>query len=86
MKEFEVVESSEFLNGKITIWNDGQESHCSHRARLLIHTNVFEGSVSLELSVYEDSRENALIELNIAFENLMEKFKEDWGLKESYDN
>ena len=82
MREFEIVESPEFLNGKISIWNDGKEKHNSHEARLLIHTNVFGGSISLELSVNEDSKENSLIELNIAFENLMEKFKEDWGLKE----
>lgn len=80
MKEFEIIESSEFLNGKISIWNDGQESHCSYRARMLIQTKVFEGSVSLELQVYEDSRENALVELNIAFDKLMNKFKEDWEL------
>lgn len=86
MKGFEIVESVEFLNGKISIWDDGKEKHNSHEARLLISTSTNLGSIDLELQVYEDSRENALIELNIAFAKLMEKFKEDWELKESYDN
>ena len=42
--------------------------------------DITEGNINLELVVYEDSRENALNELNLVFTKLMEKFKEDWNL------
>ena len=86
MREFEIVEDRETQNGKITVYDDGKEKHNSHEARLCISSNIPGGSIELELEVFEDSRENALIELNIAFVKLMEKFKEDWNLKEPYDD
>lgn len=83
MREFEIVQDSTFQNGKITIYNDRKEKHNSHEARLLVQSYTTDGTIALELQVYEDSRENALVELNIAFDKLMDKFKEDWNLNDN---
>ena len=80
MREFEIVQDNTFQNGKITIYDDGKEKHNSHEVRLLVQSYTTDGTIALELQVYEDSRENALVELNIAFDKLMNKFKEDWEL------
>lgn len=82
MREFEIVQDDCYQNGKITVYNDGKEKHNSWEARLYVNSNITEGNINLELVVYEDSRENALNELNNAFNKLMIQFKEDWDLKE----
>lgn len=80
MREIEIVEDNDYQNGKITVYNDGKEKHNSWEARVYVNSNITEGNINLELVVYEDSRENALNELNLVFTKLMEKFKEDWNL------
>lgn len=80
MREFEIIEDNEYQNGKITIWNDGKEKHNSCEARLLVNTNNIDGEIVLRLNVYSDTKENVLVELNAAFVNLMNKFKQDWNL------
>ncbi len=82
MIKFEIVEDNDYQNGKITVYNDGKEKYNSWEARVYVNSNITEGNVNLELCVFEDTKENALNELNIAFVKLMEKFKEDWNLKE----
>lgn len=81
MREFEIIEDNEYQNGKITIWNDGKEKHNSWEARLLIETEISGGAVSLILEAYEDTRENAINELNNAFTKLMYQFQVDFGLR-----
>lgn len=80
MREIEIVEDNVYQNGKITVYNDGKEKYNSWEARVYVNSNITEGNINLELVVYEDSRENALNELNLVFTKLMEKFKEDWNL------
>lgn len=82
MRKFEIVQDNVYHNGKITVYNDGKEKYNSWEARLYINSFISEGNINLELCVFEDTKENALNELNIAFVKLMEKFKEDWNLKE----
>ena len=80
MREFEIIEDNEYQNGKITIWNDGKEKHNSWEARLCIKTCTNDGDLDLYLTVYSDTKDNVLVELNAAFVNLMNKFKQDWNL------
>lgn len=80
MNRFQIVESNEYKNGKITVYNDGKEKHNSHEARLYVESCVTGGTIHFELEVFSDSRENSLEELKIAFDELIEQFKIDWNL------
>ena len=81
MNKLEMVQSRDFINGKISIYNDGKCKHNSWESRLLIETEISGGAVSLVLEAYEDTRENALDELNVKFIELMNKFQVDFGLR-----
>lgn len=80
MNKLEIVQSRDFINGKISIYDDGKCKHNSWESKLLIETEIYRGSVSLNLEAYEDTRENALDELNNKFIELMNKFQKDWNL------
>lgn len=80
MNKLEIVQSRDFINGKISIYDDGKCKHNSWESKLLIETEIYRGSVSLNLEAYEDTRENALDELNNKFVELMNKFQKDWNL------
>lgn len=80
VNKLEIVQSRDFINGKISIYNDGKCKHNSWEARLLIKSEIYEGSLRLSLETFEDTRENALDELNDKFIELMNKFQKDWNL------
>lgn len=80
VNKLEIVQSREFINGKISIYNDGKCKRNSWESRLLIETEISGGAVSLILVAYEDTRENALDKLNDKFIELMNKFQKDWNL------
>lgn len=85
INKFKIIESRDYINGKISYYNDKKCKHNSHEVRLLIESEIYEGSLRLELETFEDTRENALNELNIAFEKLMYQFQKDFDLKNPDD-
>ena len=81
VNKLEIVQSRDFINGKISIYDDGKCKHNSWEARLLIKSEIYEGSLRLALESFEDTRENAINELNNAFTKLMYQFQVDFGLR-----
>ena len=81
VNKLEIVQSRDFINGKISIYDDRKCKHNSWEARLLIKSEIYEGSLRLALESFEDTRENAINELNNAFTKLMYQFQVDFGLR-----
>lgn len=81
INKFKIIEGRDYINGKISIYDDKKCKHNSWEARFLIESDIYEGSLRLELETFEDTRENALNELNIAFEKLMRQFQVDFSLR-----
>lgn len=72
----------DFKNNCITIYNDHKEKHNSWEARVLFETHSNNSQIRIECTVYEDTRENALKELQKDYNNLVDKFKEDFNIDE----
>lgn len=78
--KFDIIESNDYVNGKIAFYDDKKCKHNSCEARLLIESEIYEGSLRLELEAFEDTQENAINELNDAFTKLMYQFQKDFNL------
>lgn len=71
-----------FKDGCITIYNDGKEKHDSWEARILFESYFNSSQIRIECTVYEDTRENALVQLQKDYNNLVHTFKEDYNISE----
>ncbi len=72
----------DFKNNCITIYNDHKEKHNSWEARVLFETHSNNSQIRIECTVYEDTRENALAQLQKDYNNLVQKFKSDFNITE----
>lgn len=71
-----------YKNGIITLYNDGKEKHNSWEARVLFETHSNNSQIIIECVVNEDTRKNALNELQKEYNSLVQKFKSDFNIAE----
>jgi hypothetical protein len=82
VNNLKIIDNREFKNGCVTLYNDSKEKHNSWEARVLFETRANNSLLVIKCVVYEDTRENALNELQKEYTLLVNKFKEDFNISE----